>query len=392
MTQEFDSVLVRLADGSRPVRSINISPLSDLARERLSDFEATWHALSASRRLELIREMVEQAETNIHFNFHAILRTLLHDPEPEVRKLAVEGLWEDEKTNLISPLAGLLLDDPAVEVRAAAAISLGRYILLGVLGDIREEPALSAERALLQAWSRIGEVHDVRRRALESLAYGSTSDLNEMIRNAYYDEDAALRQSAVFAMGRTADARWSRLVLEELHSYEPAMRFEAAQAAGEMGLKAAVQPLIKCVDDPDANVRQASVAALGRIGGPAVKRALQALRHLEDEALVQAAEDALDELNFGSDTAADPIGTVPNTLLDFAIGSSVKEAISDDLDDLDDLKDLDHDWESSLGDDVHDEDDFGFEDGLEVGNDDDLDWDDADGDEYADVGDDEDEF
>ncbi len=378
MMQELDSVLAQLADESRPIRSIDIFPLSDLARERLVDFEAAWHALSASRRLELVGEMVEQAEANIHFNFHAVLRMLLHDSEAQVRRLAVEGLWEDEKTNLIPPLISLLHGDPAAEVRATAAISLGRYILLGVLGDIKEEPALSAERALLQAWSRVGEVTEVRRRALESLAYGSTSGLNEMIRHAYYDDDAAMRQSAVFAMGRTTDARWSRFVLEELQSYEPAMRFEAAQAAGEMGLKVAVQPLIQRLDDADASVRQAAVAALGKIGGPAAKRALQALLQLDDEVLVQAAEDALDELSFGS-------GAETDSLLGLAKSGPVKGTSSDDLDDLDE------DWESSVADDLDGDDELDFEDDFEL-SDDDLDWHGDDEDDDDDARDDEDEF
>ena len=337
---------------------------------------------SASRRLELVGAMVEGAETNIHLNFHAILRTLLHDPEARVRRLAVEGLWEDEKTNLIPFLVGLLHDDPAAEVRATAAVSLGRYILLGVLGDIREEAALSAESALLQAWSRRGEVNDVRRRALESLAYGCAPGLNEMIRNAYYDDDAAMRQSAVFAMGRTADARWSQIVLEELHGDEPAMRFEAAQAAGEMSLKAAVQPLIRCVDDADAGVRQAAVAALGKIGGPAAKRALQALRQLDDAVLVQAAEDALDELGFGSGMDTD---TVP----DSAKGRPGKGVSPDDLDDLDEFDDG---WESFSEYAGEGDGGFGLESGFEVDGDDDLDWDSADGDDYEDAWDDEDEF
>lgn len=380
MTQEFDSLLVQLADESRPIRSIDIFPLSDLARERLPEFEAAWHALSASRRLELIGAMVEQAETNIHYCFHAILRTLLGDPEARVRRLAVEGLWEDEKTNLIPSLVGLLCDDPSVEVRATAAISLGRYILLGVLGDIREEPAMLAQQALLQAWSRTGEVNEVRRRALESLAYDNPSGLNEMIRNAYYDDDAAMRQSAVFAMGRTTDSRWARYVLEELQSHEPAMRFEAAQAAGEMGLKAAVQHLIRCVDDTDASVRQAAVSALGKIGGPAAKRALQALLQFEDEVLVQAAEDALDELNFGSGAQAD------------ALPGAVRVPGEDSSHDLDDRDESDDDWESSLEDDGDLEDDFDFESGFEMDDDEDLDWDGEDQDEYEDPSDEEHEF
>jgi hypothetical protein len=34
-----------------------------------------------------------------------------------------------------------------------------------------------------------------RRRVLESLAFTESQGLNEMIRNAYYDEDALMRQS-----------------------------------------------------------------------------------------------------------------------------------------------------------------------------------------------------
>ncbi len=380
MTQEFDSLLVQLADENQPVRSIDIFPLSDLARERLPDFEAAWHALSAPRRLELIGAMVEQAETNIHFNFHAILRTLLGDPEARVRRLAVEGLWEDEKTHLIPSLVGLLCDDPSAEVRATAATSLGRYVLLGVLGDIREEPAMSAQQALLRAWSRVGETNDVRRRALESLAYGNPSGLNEMIRNAYYDDDAAMRQSAVFAMGRTTDARWSRYVLEELQSHEPAMRFEAAQAAGEMGLKAAVQLLIQCVDDIDASVRQAAISALGKIGGPAAKRALQALLQFDDEVLVQAAEDALDELNFGSSAEADALPRLAQDAPD-SDGSS---------EELDDLDEFDDDWESSLEDDRDLDDDF--EAGFDMDENEDLDWDDENDDDYENLRGEEHEF
>ena len=59
---------------------------------------------TAARRLELLREMVEQAETHVDLNFHAVLRTLLADADAQVRRLAIEGLWEDEKPSLIPPL------------------------------------------------------------------------------------------------------------------------------------------------------------------------------------------------------------------------------------------------------------------------------------------------
>ncbi|MGQ9491451.1 MAG: HEAT repeat domain-containing protein [Anaerolineae bacterium] len=310
MSEGLTSFLELLADERRPVRSLNLAQLSDLTRSQLGTFRAAWDALSPTRRLELISHMVEQAEANIHLNFHAILRTCLGDADARVRRLAIEGLWEDEKTNLIQPLIDLLNGDPAAEVRAAAAMSLGRYVLLGVLGEIAEAPARLAEAALQAVWNRFGEPVEVRRRVLESLAFSTNPALREMIRDAYYDEDDLMRQSAIFAMGRSADARWARYILAELDSHEPAMRFESAVAAGEIGLREAVQPLIRRLDDPDSGVREAAATALGKIGGPAARRALEDLLQSPDEALAAAAEDALDELAFNSQE-------LPNLMMDY---------------------------------------------------------------------------
>ncbi len=301
MSENFQALLAKIIDETRPVRSIDLTDLSDLARNEIGSFGAAWALLNDSRRLELATTLVEQAEANIHLNFHAILRTFLSDPDPQVRRIAIEGLWEDERANLIAPLVGLLQDDPATEVRAAAATSLGRFMLLGALGEIGDEMARVAEEALHMTWYRAGEPVEVRRRALESLAYSSMPELHTLIQNAYFDENELMRQSALFAMGRSTDRRWARLVLAELGSPEPAMRFEAAIAAGEMALREAVQTLIRRLDDPDGGVREAATAALGKIGGPVAKRALQALARSSDEALAQAAEDALDELNFGGE-------------------------------------------------------------------------------------------
>jgi HEAT repeat protein len=368
MTQEFVSVLNQLVDESRPVRSIDFFPLSDLGRERLPHFTSAWGGLTAVRRLELIRTLVEQAEINVHLNFHAILRSLLTDLDAEVRRLAIEGLWEDEKPSLIAPLISRLREDESAEVRASAATSLGRYVWLGVLEEIGPESASAAESALYETWFREGEVNAVRRRALEGLAYGSMPDLNELILNAYYDEDELIRQSALFAMGRTADRRWARLVLSELESNEPAMRFEAAQAAGEMGLRPAVQPLIRHLDDPDESVREAAVSALGKIGGPSAKRALQAVARSDDEALAQAADDALAELTFGAEGDENVLTALSTRAPGPALDSDDEEALDEDFDDEDESDDEDE--ARAWDDDSEDEED-------------DLDWDDEDEDRLA---------
>lgn len=385
MTDAFTTLLAQLADESRPARSIDLTQLSDLGRSQLQEAHSAWLRLSPDRRCELMALLVEQAEADIHVNYHALLRSCLSDADARVRKLAVEGLWEDEKVSLIPPLSALLAADAEAAVRAAAAISLGRFVLLGVLGEIDSEPARVAEDALLAAWYRVGEANEVRRRALEGLAYTDAAGLPELISSAYYDEDAGMRQSALFAMGRSADPRWARIVLAELGSAEPAMRFEAAAAAGEMGLARAVQPLIGRLDDPDGSVREAAVVALGRIGGPVARRALQAVLDGQDERLAEAAEEALDELRFNSERLDEPLVDYPER--HSVVARADQDEDSDDFgdegaeeEDADDFfgaaDDLDLYGEEMLGDEEDGGDDFDFD-----GADNDLDWEDEDSDD-----------
>jgi HEAT repeat protein len=300
MLEDLEFVLGQVADESRPVRSIDLSRFSDLPRGEVVRFESTWRGLDAGRRLALVSMMVEQAEANIHLNFHAILRECLNDAAGQIRRLAIEGLWEDEKPSLIGRLVALMANDPEPDVRAAAATSLGRFVLLGALGEITEADADQAERSLRTAWMRMPESNEVRRRVLESLAYAADPAVSALIEAAYDDDDELMRQSAVFAMGRSADRRWSTPILVELRNRDAAMRFEAAVSAGELGLPAAVQPLIQLMDDADNNVREAAALALGKIGGREARRALEAAIDGDDERLAQAAEDALEELVFNS--------------------------------------------------------------------------------------------
>jgi HEAT repeat protein len=138
----------------------------------------------------------------------------------------------------------------------------------------------------------------VRRRALEALAYFDRPEVSEIIELAYQDEEDIMRLSAVFAMGRSADEEWSEQVLDELEREDPAMRYEAARAAGELLIAEAVPLLSRMVADPDLEVRVVAAWALGQIGGPEAQRVLQICLEAGDEALREAAEEALDEIEF----------------------------------------------------------------------------------------------
>lgn len=345
MTTDFEFALAQLANESRPVVNINLTHLSDLSRTQAEEYRAVWNTLTPERRCEIVNAMVEQAEADIHLNFHAILRSCLDDAQAEVRRLAIAGLWEDERPSLIQPLLNLLEGDVEPEVRAVAATSLGRFILLGALGDIDKLLSRRVENALRAAWSRGNEEVDVRRRALEGLAYSEDADVQSFIESAYFDEVEAMRQSALFAMGRTADPRWARYVLAELTSASAPMRFEAAASAGELRLGSAVRSLISLMDDPDSSVREAAALALGKIGGKEAQRALHRAAETEEDRLAEVAREALEELAFNSDELDEA------ALLDFTPEPSDRTVAHDDDDwDDEDEDDFDEDFPMSADD------------------------------------------
>ena len=376
MSEDLQFASSQLADETRPIHSINLAPLSDLTHAQAGQFSAAWAELNTMRRLALLTHMIEQAEANIHLNFHTILRECLDDAESQIRKLAIEGLWEDERCSLITPLTQLLAEDPAPEVRAAAASSLGRFVLLGGLGEIAEAHAQQAERALHAAWFRPLEVTDVRRRALEGLAYSDALHVHEMIDIAYYDEEAVMRQSALFAMGRSADRRWARMVLAELDNQDAAMRFEAAAAAGELALRAAVMPLIRLLQDVDGNVREAAALALGQIGGKTAHRALEATVQSKDARLAEAAEEALEELVFDNQDIDHVLMAYEEDAEDGEDAELLAEEYNEEDDDLyrDDDADL-YDAEAFIDDFLADDANALIDDLLED-EEDDLAWDD----------------
>jgi HEAT repeat protein len=99
-------------------------------------------------------------------------------------------------------------------------------------------------------------------------------------------------------MGRSADPYWRHLLLPELDSDRPEMRFEAARACGELELAHAVPQLGNmALNDSDLEVQQAAIWALGNIGGKEARRILESCYEGDDEVLSEAAADALDEID-----------------------------------------------------------------------------------------------
>jgi HEAT repeat protein len=296
---EFEELLKMIGDTQTPLSISSLYGLSDLTRAETQLFQEVWSLLDAGRRQWIIQSLVDIAETSFEVNFDLIFRLCLNDEDEVVRSRAIEGLWEDEDLTLAGLLVRLLRDDPSESVRVAAAISLGRFVLLGELEKIEAAAAMMVENALLGAIYDPHETLEVRRRAVESIAYSGQAHVQDIIEVAYCDDEEKMRISAVFAMGRSADLIWRETVRAELDNPNPEMRYEAARACGELEASAALPDLIDRIEaDPDPEVQEMAIWALGRIGGKEARRVLEACCESEDEALRQVAEEALDELDF----------------------------------------------------------------------------------------------
>lgn len=298
VSEPLQIVLDELREGDRKPDQISLYYLSNLDAEEAERVRQVWTELPTDLRAELTSWLVELAEADFTLNFSAIFRIAMEDDDASVRETAIEGLWEDEDVRLVPPLTRHLLEDESANVRAAAAESLGRFILLGELRKIRSEPRRVAYEALVEAHQARDEDTEVQRRALESLAYVSDETVIASIREAYASPIEKMRISAIFAMGRSADTRWEQEVQQELFSTDPEMRYEAARACGELQISEAVSMLEELTEDADIEVQQAAIWALGQIGGDRAREILEYYCRVRDEALRSAAEAAVEEFEF----------------------------------------------------------------------------------------------
>jgi HEAT repeat protein len=295
---EYDQVLLHISNPDERLNTRYLYSLSGMTREQLAYFQEVLPGIEAGRRRLVMQSLVELTELSFEVNFDPIFLVALGDDDSEVRATAIEGLWENEDQALIGPLVHLLRADEASSVRSAAAMALARFVLLGELDKIDRAPSMLAEEALLETLRSAEEDLEVRRRAVEAIAYSGEAGVRQIIEAAYYDEDEKMQSSALFAMGRSADPYWRKLLVRELDNPNPELRFEAARACGELENGLAVSRLIQMsVSDPDREVQQAAVSALGRIGDREAREALEAFCESEDEVLSVAAAEALDEMD-----------------------------------------------------------------------------------------------
>jgi HEAT repeat protein len=291
-------LLHRLIQEREDPDTFDLYAFSDLTLQDAETVRQQWALVDVARRRLVVSALVELANEDIDLDLCRFLRVVIGDSDAEVRRAAITGLWEDVATDLVGPMVQALQNDADEGVRAAAATALGGYILAGELDEMDAAVAMRAEQALLAVLSNEQEPLEVRRRALESIAYSSETGVRQLIEDGYYDSNEAMRVSAVFAMGRSADVRWRSMVRAELQSPSAEMRAEAAIATGELGAKSAALDVSALLQDVDERVRLAAIVALGRIGGPVAQDALETMLLSDNPFEAEAADIALEEMQF----------------------------------------------------------------------------------------------
>src|SRR5690606_16320889 len=118
---------------------------------------------------------------------------------------------------------------------------------------------IRAQSAVIDVLNNAAEDIDVRRRALEAIANCGHEIVVGAINEAVENPDRRMQISAVFAMGRTCDTRWSDHVLRQLEDDDPEMRYEAARAAGELELEDAVVHLTRLALDDDREIQLVAI-------------------------------------------------------------------------------------------------------------------------------------
>lgn len=271
--------------------------LSDLTPDQLKQFRPVWQDLPTEQRLRIMQRIAEQSEADYLLDYAAFAKLGYQDEVSGVRKAAIDAGWTDESPDMLKRLMDIVQNDPADEVRETAVIEMGRFILMGELDEISHSLTEKAQQVLLDIINDPQDAPDVQRRALESIAYAEQrSEVAPLIEQAYGQDDALMKISAICAMGNSADERWAEIVLDELTNDEPAIVFEAVRAAGSLRLERAIAALKDyCYLDDDPQIQEAAVWSLGEIGTEDAVEVLEALLEHAEETDNEVLEEAVDE-------------------------------------------------------------------------------------------------
>lgn len=237
-----------------------------------------------------------------------LLCIALRDENPGVRERAARELGEIKDLRAVEPLSAALNDsDEIVRDQAAGALKkIGEpavETLIVALRNPRSDVRMNAAKAL-------GEIHDER--AIEpigallndkdSIVRGYASEiLGKMGKSVpekltgkliedLKDQDPSKRAGAAEALGGIKDARAVEPLIIALKDQDQRVRMNAASTLGKMKDARAVEALIAVLNDPVDEVQIYATLALAKIGDPALKPLIAALKDRNTNVQFRAAK------------------------------------------------------------------------------------------------------
>jgi glycerate kinase len=253
---------------------------------RVEGLIKTLHEGDASARQRTLHTLTEIGAEAV-----APLIALLHESDdPALRRGAAYALMHLSDPLITPALIDALEKDSDSEVRIYAARSLAAQTdsraiepLIVALQD--EDPAVREE--VVRALGELAEALNSPR-AIEPLA------------ETLKDTDWGTRQSAAEMLIRLKQEHVDdaeRLLLTDLVSLTDEIKLGAAWSLIEVGDERALDPLVELLNHPDARISSNAARGLGELGDQRAVIALTAALSHANDTLRKAAQDALDRLN-----------------------------------------------------------------------------------------------
>lgn len=307
-----------------------------------------------------------------------VLIHMLKDEDSEVRQSAATALGSIGDLRAFSPLI-FALGDPDFVVQYHAARALGQlgdrrateplivalknklymtHSLIQALTELADERAIEplidclastnpnirdvlrsalisfGEPCLLQLVKRLETTHsDMRASIARVLGEMRNSAAVDALLKLLNDEDVSVKAVATHALGQIRDARATEPLINLLKDNHVDVRNSAAQVLGKIGNPVALEPLISVLNDEDEGVRAVTVQAIGRIG---TSRAIDVLQSIVFDEQNRFQSHAAHALAMTNNSSAVPILisclTSSNTDLRIAAATSLGHLKSNESD------------------------------------------------------------
>lgn len=290
-TSDIVAILESYASGELPTET-TVAALSDLDREGARAVAERWASIAAELRAGILALAVDLAERRIELNFQRLAYVAIEDPVPGVREAAFYALDDIGGHETARRIAAALEKETSPSVVVAAAAAAKPYVLQHALGELHEATGERLVAALRSQAAREDMPPEALGEVVEALAPHDAYWVDELIRDAYYSDERALQQSAIVAMGRTANEDWLEYLEDELQVDDSEKRRQAAEACGEIASEDAIEMLTPLLDDENTEVVAAAIAAFGEIGGEIAVQRLEEFQERVPAELAEPLEDA----------------------------------------------------------------------------------------------------